>query len=194
MLKILSSLFFPAVFCIFIFILLYLITAIPLSVSFIPFISLFPFFHPRFQSYLSLSTSRIQSNSSPCFIPLKAPPSGHSVSFLSIHPSLYQVRSNVISKASPTKLLCENCFTDEKKTYFHSSIHPSLPQSLHPSFHSSIHISSLFHTKYFPASMSAGAFHYIHTHVHIQYVHTHTQTLKYRASSDPNHRKGDGGS
>lgn len=71
--KVLSSLFFPAVFYIFIFVSLYLIAAIPLSISFIPSSSLFPSLHPRFQSYLSLSTSGIQSNSSPCFILRKAP-------------------------------------------------------------------------------------------------------------------------
>lgn len=69
--KILFSLFFPAVFYIFIFILLYLITVIPLSISFIPASSLFASVHPLFQSHLSLSTSHLQSNSSPCFIPRK---------------------------------------------------------------------------------------------------------------------------
>lgn len=77
-------------------------------------------------------------------------------------------------------------------TYFHSFLRP-FQKSFHQSSHSSIRVSSLFHTKYFPASMSAGAFHYIHTYT-AHTVRAHTQTLKYSASSDPNHRKGDGGS
>lgn len=77
---------------------------------------------------------------------------------------------------------------------WHISIRSStLSKSFHQSSHSSIRVSSLFHTKYFPASTSAGAFHYIHTYT-AHTVRAHTQTLKCSASSDPNHRKGDGGS
>lgn len=70
-LEIPPSLFFPAVFHIFIFILLYLITAIPLSISFISSST-----HPSiqaFKSHLSLFTSCIRSNSSSCFN-LRKPP------------------------------------------------------------------------------------------------------------------------
>ena len=94
--QILSSLFFPAVFYISIFILLYLITASPLSISFIPCSTLFPSLHPRSQSYFNLPTSRIQSKFISVFQPQEALLSGCSVLFLSIHPSLYQFKSNVI--------------------------------------------------------------------------------------------------
>lgn len=175
-LEILSS-FFPALFYIFIFILLYLITHIPLSISFIPSSSLFPSLHPRFQSSLSLSTSRIH--------PQEAPPLGRSVSFLSIHPSSLSSLMSFISKALPTKLLCENCFTDE--TYFHSFNLATRPL-IHPR-------PLIVSHKIFPRLDACRCFPLCpHTHMHIQYVRTHTQTLKYRASSDPNRRKGDGGS
>lgn len=184
-LKILSFLF-PAVFYIFIFISLYLIAAIPLSISFIPCSLVFPSLHPHFQSYLSLSTSGIQSNSSPCFI-LGKPP--HLDVLSQFYSSIFlSIKSNLFSKHYQQNYFVKIVLL----TSFFPFIHPVFLQSLHPSVHSFIHVSSLFHTKYFPASMSAGAFHYIHTHNHIQYVRT--QTLKYRVSSDPNRRKGDGGS
>lgn len=62
-------------------------------------------------------------------------------------------------------------------TYFHSFLHP-FQKSFHQSSHSSIRVSSLFHTKYFPTSMSAGAFHYIHTYgAYSTSAHTNFEVL-----------------
>lgn len=188
----LSSLFLPSAFNIFIFILIYLITAIPPSSSLIPSSSLPPSVHPLFQSSLSPFSSHIQSNSSPCFI-LRKPPHLDVLSLtLSIHPLVsLSSQINFISKALLTKLLCENCFTNEEITYFHSSICPSFNLSIHPFIHPSmsphcftLNISPL--QRWQVLSITS-------THRSTYSMCTHTQTLKYRASSDPNRRKGDGG-
>lgn len=56
-----------------------------------------------------------------------------------------------------TKLLSQTCIV---LPFIHPSILPPGPGFIH----SFIHVSSLFHTKYFPGSLKAGAFHYVHAY------------------------------
>lgn len=92
-----------------------------------------------------------------------------------------------ISKASPTKLLCENWFR-------FPSIHPFCNLFTHLFIHPST--SPRFFTLNIspPRWVQVLSITSTHTHACTVCAHTHTQTLKYRASSDPNRRKGDGGS
>lgn len=131
-LKLFSSLFFPAVFYIFIFISLYLITAIPLSISFIPssLLSRHPSVHASNPTlaFLSLAFNPIH----PLFLSSGSPPIW----------TLFFIRLSMKSSLFP-KLYQQRCFVKivlqmKKKTYFHSSILPSISPStrsfIHPRF------------------------------------------------------------